>query len=71
MALVLLRLRLAIAGRSRGRSDAARLYFATTWVVGGVAGLIACMFTSTVVSGGGFGDLLLLAMFASIFIPWV
>jgi len=71
VALVLLRLRLAIAGRSRGRSNAARLYFAVTWAVGGVAGLVACMFTATVVSGGGFGDLLLLAMFASIFIPWV
>lgn len=71
MALVLLRLRLVIAGRSRGRSDAARLYFATTWVVGSVGGLLACMFTATMVSGGGFGDLLLLAMFASIFVPWV
>ena len=49
MALVLLRLRLAIAGRSRGHGNAARLYFATTWVVGSVGGLVACMFTAMVV----------------------
>ena len=71
MALVLLRLRLVIAGRSRGQSNGARLYFATTWVVGSVGGLLACMFTATLVSGGGVGDLLMLALFASIFIPWV
>jgi len=71
VALVLLRLRLVIAGRSRGQSDGARLYFATTWVVGSVGGLLACMFVATLVSGGGVGDLLLLALFSSIFIPWV
>ncbi len=71
MALVLLRLRLVIAGRSRGQSNGARLYFATTWVVGSVGGLLACMFVATLVSGGGVGDLLMLALFASIFIPWV
>ncbi|HSK31905.1 MAG TPA: hypothetical protein VK903_00340 [Propionicimonas sp.] len=71
MALVLLRLRLVIAGRSRGQSNGARLYFATTWVVGSVGGLLACMFIATLVSGGGVGDLLLMALFASIFIPWV
>ena len=71
MALVLLRLRLAIAGRSRGRSEYARLYFATTWVVASVAGLVACMVTASLTTGGGFGDLLLLALFCSIFIPWV
>ncbi|HEY3340245.1 MAG TPA: hypothetical protein VGK18_17230 [Propionicimonas sp.] len=71
MALVLLRLRLVIAGRSRGQSNGARLYLATTWVVGSIGGLMACMFIATLVSGGGVGDLLMLALFASIFIPWV
>ncbi len=71
MALVLLRLRLAIAGRSRGRGNAAQLYFATTWVLGSIGGLIAGMFIATLVSGSGYGDLLLLALFCSIFIPWV
>jgi len=71
VALILLRLRLVIAGRSRGQSDGARLYFATTWVVGSVGGLLACMSVATLISGGGVGDLLLMALFASIFIPWV
>jgi hypothetical protein len=71
MALVLLRLRLAIAGRARGRTNGARLYFATTWVVGSVGGLLAGMFTATLVSGGGLGDLLLLTLFCAIFFPWV
>lgn len=71
MALVLLRLRLTIAGRARGRTNGGRLYFATTWVVGSVAGLLACMFTATLVSGSGLGDLLLLTLFCAIFFPWV
>ena len=71
MALILLRLRLVIAGRSRGQSNAARLYLATTWVLGAVGGLLACTATATLVSGGGLGDLLLIALFASIFIPWL
>lgn len=71
MALVLLRLRLSIAQRSRGSGKGAQLYFATTWVVGSVGGLLAGMFISTLVMGNGMGDLLLVALFCSIFVPWV
>lgn len=71
MALVLLRLRLTIARRTRGHGNGAQLYFATSWVLGGVGGLIAGMGTAALVSGGGSGDLLLVAAFCSIFIPWV
>lgn len=71
MALVLLRLRLAIARRSRGTGNGAQLYFATSWVLGLVGGLLAGMGASALLSAGGAGDLLLLAAFGAIFIPWV
>lgn len=71
MALVLLRLRLAIARRSRGQGHAAQLYLATSWVLGGVGGLLAGMSMATLVSGNGAGDLLVLAGFNAVFLPWV
>ncbi len=71
MALVLLRLRLTIARRSRGHGSGAQFYFATSWVLGGVGGLLAAMGSAALVSGRGPGDLLLVTAFASIFIPWV
>ena len=60
MALVLVRLRLIIAARSRGNSPAAAAYYTTTWVVGGVFGLIAGTGTAVFVSEPGFGNVLLL-----------
>ena len=71
MALVLLRLRLAIARRARGHGNGAQLYFATSWVLGGVGGLLAGMVTAVLVSGGGTGDLLLVVAFSGVFLPWV
>lgn len=71
MALVLVRLRLVISRRVRGTGNAAQLYLATSWVVGGVGGLLAGTMIAALVSGGGDGDLLVLAGFCSIFIPWV
>ncbi len=71
MALVLLRLRLAIARRTRGRGNGAQLYFATSWVLGLVGGLLAGMGTGALLTAGGPGDLLLLVAFSSIFFPWV
>ena len=71
MALVLLRLRLAIARRSRGTGNAAQLYLATSWVLGGISGLLAGMSIATILSGSGAGDLLLLAAFCAVFLPWV
>lgn len=71
MALVLLRLRLAIARRARGNGNGAQLYLATSWVLGGVGGLLAGMGSAALVSGDGYGDLLLLVGFCSVFLPWV
>lgn len=71
MALVLVRLRLLIARRARGVGDGAQLYFASSWVLGGVGGLLAGMVTSTLVSGGGYADLLVVLGFCSIFLPWL
>ncbi|MCB0911660.1 MAG: hypothetical protein KDB60_08600 [Propionibacteriaceae bacterium] len=71
MALVLLRLRLTIARRARGKGNGAQLYFATSWVLGLVGGLLAGMGTGALVTAGGPGDLLLLVAFSSIFFPWV
>ncbi len=71
MALVLLRLRLTIARRARGHGDGAQLYFATSWVLGGVGGLLAGMLSAVLVSGAGPADLLLITSFCAIFLPWV
>jgi len=71
VALVLLRLRLTIARRARGNGNGAQLYFATSWVLGGVGGLLAGMFSAFLVSGEGPGDLLLVSAFCAIFLPWV
>lgn len=71
MAVVLLRLRLAIARRARGTSNAAQLYVATAWVLGGVGGLLVGTGSAALLAGDGYGDLLLLAGFCSIFLPWV
>ncbi len=71
MALVLLRLRLAIARHSRGTGNGAQLYFATTWVFGLVGGLLAGMGAGALISERDAGDVLLLAAFCSIFVPWV
>lgn len=71
MALVLLRLRLAIARRNRGSGNRAQLYFATSWVLGGVGGLLAGMGNAVLVSSGGRADLFVLAVFFLVSIPWV
>ncbi len=71
MALVLLRLRLAIARRTRGTGNAAQLYLATSWVVGSVGGLLAGTVSAALVTVGGTADLLLLVGFWAVFLPWV
>lgn len=71
MALVLVRLRLLIARRSRGVGDGAQLYFASSWVLGSVGGLLAGMVIRTLISGHGHGDLLVLLAFSAIFVPWL
>ncbi len=40
-------------------------------MLGSVGGLLAGMFVGVLVSASGYGDLLLLAVFCSVFIPWV
>jgi hypothetical protein len=71
VALVLVRLRLIIAARSRGNSPAAAAYYTTTWVVGGIFGLIAGTGTAVFVSEPGFGNVLLLGSFVALSLPWL
>jgi hypothetical protein len=71
VALVLLRLKLLIARRNRGAGSRAQLYFATSWVLGGVGGLLAGMGSALLVSAGGRADLLVLAVFFLLSIPWI
>ncbi len=70
MALVLARLRLIIAARARGRRIGAQWYFAASWAVGVVFGLIAATMTAALVTGRGIGDSLLVGAFVAISLPW-
>jgi ABC-2 type transport system permease protein len=71
MALVLARLRLLIAARHRSNSSAAGAYYAITWVVGGLFGLIAGTGTAVFVSDPTFGNVLLLGSFVALSLPWL
>lgn len=71
MALVLVRLRLNIAARLRGNSPGAQLYYATSWVLGGIAGLVAGTGTAVFASARGLGDALLLGTFVTLSLPWI
>lgn len=71
MAFVLVRLRLSIAARLRGNSPSAQLYYATSWVLGGVGGLVAGAGTAIFTSGRGLGDALLLGAFITLSLPWI
>lgn len=71
MALVLVRLRLLIAARARGGGSGAGAYYVTSWVIGGVFGLIAGAATAVFDTDPGFGDVLLLGSFITISVPWV
>jgi len=70
VALVLARLRLIIAARARGRRIGAQWYFAASWAVGVVFGLIASIMTAALVTGHGIGDTLLVGAFVAISLPW-
>lgn len=70
MALVLARLRLTIAARARGRRAGAQWYFASSWAVAVVFGLIAATLGAALVTGGGIGDALLVGAFVAISLPW-
>ncbi|MCE1173563.1 MAG: hypothetical protein LWW77_03025 [Propionibacteriales bacterium] len=71
MALILVRLRLLIAARARGGSSGAGAYYVTSWVVGGVFGLIAGAATAVFGTDPGFGDVLLLGSFITVSVPWL
>lgn len=71
MALVLVRLRLIIAARARGNSPGATSYYATSWVIGTVFGLIAGTGTAIFVSAPDFGNVLLLGSFVALSVPWL
>lgn len=70
MALVLARLRLTIAARVRGRRAGAQWYFAASWAIAVVFGLIAGTMTAALVTGGGIGDALLIGAFVAVSLPW-
>ncbi|PFG16191.1 hypothetical protein ATK74_0723 [Propionicimonas paludicola] len=70
MALVLARLRLTIASRVRGRRIGAQWYFAASWAVAVVAGLITATLSAALVTGRGIGDSLLIGAFVAISLPW-
>jgi hypothetical protein len=70
VALVLARLRLTIAARARGRRIGAQWYFAASWAIAVVFGLIAGVLTAALVTGGGIGDSLLIGSFVAISLPW-
>lgn len=71
MAFVLVRLRLAIASRLRGNSPGAQLYYASSWVLGGIGGLVAGTGTAIFASSPGLGDALLLGVFVTLSLPWI
>lgn len=71
MALILVRLRLLIAGRSRGQGPGASLYYVTSWIIGIAFGLLAAAGTAVFVSSNGLGDALLLGAFTVISLPWL
>jgi ABC-2 type transport system permease protein len=71
VALVLVRLRLIIAARNRGNGASAGAYYVTTWVVGGVFGLIAGTGTAVFVSEPALGNVLLLGSFIALSLPWL
>jgi hypothetical protein len=71
VALILVRLRLLIAARARGGGSGASAYYVTSWVIGGVFGLIAGAATAVFGTDPGFGDILLLGSFITISVPWL
>lgn len=71
MALVLVRLRLIMAARLRGNGTAAGAYYVTTWVIGGVFGLLAGAGTAVFVSEPELGNVLLLGSFIALSLPWL
>lgn len=71
MAFVLVRLRLAIASRLRGNSPGAQMYYATSWVLGGIGGLVAGTGTAVFASSPGLGDAVLLGVFVTLSLPWI
>jgi len=70
VALVLARLRLTIAARVRGRRVGAQWYFAASWAVAVVFGVIAATMTAALVTGRGIGDALLIGAFVAVSLPW-
>lgn len=72
MALVLLQLRLAISRRARGAGgQRAALYLATSWVLGGVGGLLSGSVIAALVSAGPALGLLVLLGLTAISLAWV
>lgn len=71
MALVLLQLRLTISRRARGSGQRAQLYLATSWVLGGVGGLLSGTVVAALVSAGDAVGLLVLLGLTAISLAWV
>lgn len=71
MAVILVRLRLLIASRSRGQGPGGSLYYVTSWVIGVAFGLLAAAGTAVFVSAQGLGDALLLGAFMVVSLPWL
>jgi hypothetical protein len=71
VALILVRLRLLIASRSRGQGPGASVYYVTSWIIGVAFGLLAATGTAVFVSAEGLGDALLLGAFTVISLPWL
>lgn len=71
MALVLVRLRLTIAGRVRGHGAAASGYYLTSWAIALAFGLIGGMGTAVFASQSGLGSALLLGSFIMVSMPWL
>ncbi|HAM45091.1 MAG TPA: hypothetical protein DCM67_08750 [Propionibacteriaceae bacterium] len=71
MALILVRLRLLIAGRARGNGPGSNLYYVVSWVVGIAFGLMSGLATAVFVSGGEIGDAIVLGAFVVISLPWL
>jgi hypothetical protein len=60
-----------IASRLRGNSPGAQLYYATSWVLGGIGGLVAGTGTAIFASSPGLGDAVLLGVFVTLSLPWI
>lgn len=71
MALVLVRLRLIMASRNRGKSTGANAYYVTSWVVGVLFGLLAAFAAAAFATESSLGDALLLGGFVALSFPWL